>query len=224
MYKRQALTYIDIKADKITLCLWFQRDSVGFVDMLIDAYVAVAERNELRVAIHSLAPEEDYDRKLRDDEFWIAKPRKDPKTNEYRPEPGITTFVGRTLENLAGVAKEAKRDGVVGFALRFRGSLATPLLEAEVGRHELQRTNLLSKCLIEKTGDTVDSVLLNIEDVDWNNSKKIPRVRLWNERKSRVEAKDLRGEGLVWAKSKTADCLAKILKERLLKQAEKLIE
>lgn len=219
-----ALTYIDVKADKVTLCLWFQPASAEFALMLAEAYVAVAERNELRVAISSLEREENYDRRLKDDEFWIARPSKNPDTGQFQPQPGVTTMVGRKLETTSAVAKAVHRKEVVGLALRVRGSLATPLLEAEVGRHEWQRTNLLHRCLIGRTGRDVADIVMDLDELDWKSTSKVERIRIWNERKSRVQANDLRGEGLVWSKSKTVDCLAKILKDRLLKQAEQLLD
>lgn len=218
--KAYALTYVDVDADRITLCIWFNQDSADFVDMLLKAYQEVIQRNELRVGIYSLRPPENLEVRLKEDEFWIAKPK------EGEAYEGITTMIGqkrKAQSSVSSVSSAVYREDVIGIALRVRGSLATPLLEAEVGRHEWKRTNSVQRCLIETTSVEVEK-LLPAPVLDGREVSQVAAVRTWNDRTRRIEAPGLRGEGMVWTRSNTADCLAKLLQDRLIEQANRLIE
>ena len=205
-------------AQGITLLFWVPPDSVEFARQLLLAYISVAERRELRIRLSALRPAgEDLHQTLKDEEFWIAKPAADD------PLFDATTMIGESLKNTSAAVAAIGKEDVVCIAVHVRGPLAAALMEAEHGRHEFVGTKGMQRCLIETTDVPVKELMPKVS-LQRSRIAAEPLRRSWNERTRRITGPNQRGEGMVWARDKTADCLDQLIFERLLKEARQLIE
>lgn len=191
-------------------------DSIAFARQLIQSYSHVLNERNLRFHLYSLRPAgPDLKIQLRDDEIWINRPLED------EPNDARETMIARSLKNVAA-AVDAVGNPAISIAFHVRGHLSAALLELERGRHEYKAESKVQRCIIDCAEGPIEDF---IPDIQNRNITGEPLVRTWNAKTRRIiDSWQHQGEGMVWARTEMDHCLNKLMSDRLLKEARKLIE